>query len=544
MSSRSLLALLVPSALLWSALPACGEEAASNEGPTVIVAPGNNKGGSSAGGSSAGGSSTTGGQGGTAGFPAASGAGGSGAGAGGSGAGSGATGGAGGSDGGAGGNGAGDGGSAGDGGGGGTETSGAGGDAGQGGSGSALPCHPGFSFSPAKQKAGVPFQVTFTDPTPYPWISMEASGPGAPVVSDQVINGAGPYAWSYTVSGHQQGVLELRFYKDKPPGSPGVLVGTCQRQVQAGPGGQGGSGGSGAGSGGSAGTGGSGAGTGGSGPVGESCTTPIEMVSGPSGTYFVLDFNCPQLELVQSPIFGSPPSQTSYRSTLGKWLTDYNGAKDIAFAFNTNFSQTNADPITGAYVYNSTIYQTVYLTNCVEAGGCPTSCFLEGTRYSVGVGGDGKPFELAYNPPYTWAACQAMGCQGCKDLNWNTNMPIKWPVGTSNGIIPGGTRWLVSGFDIETGMESHNGKPDPFSEWLGNRNVMAKVNGKNKVVVGLLQGASRKPVKDFMTGTFGVGQIIVFDGGGSTKQYISYQGNSHDLDGSRAVPGILGFRVK
>jgi hypothetical protein len=93
-------------------------------------------------------------------------------------------------------------------------------------------------------------------------------------------------------------------------------------------------------------------------------------------------------------------------------------------------------------------------------------------------------------------------------------------------------------------MESHNGKPDPFSESLGNRNVMARVTGKNKVVVGLLQGASRKPVKDFMTSTFGVGQIIVFDGGGSTKQYIGYQGKTLNIDGSRAVPGILGFRVK
>jgi hypothetical protein len=73
---------------------------------------------------------------------------------------------------------------------------------------------------------------------------------------------------------------------------------------------------------------------------------------------------------------------------------------------------------------------------------------------------------------------------------------------------------------------------------------MAKVDGKNKMVVGLLQSAYRAPVKSYMTSTFGVGQIVVFDGGGSTKQYIDFQGKTLNIDGPRAVPGILGFKIK
>jgi hypothetical protein len=73
---------------------------------------------------------------------------------------------------------------------------------------------------------------------------------------------------------------------------------------------------------------------------------------------------------------------------------------------------------------------------------------------------------------------------------------------------------------------------------------MAKVSGKNKIVVGLLQGASRGAVKSYMTSTFGVGQITVFDGGGSTKQFIAYQGKTLNIDGTRPVPGILGFKIQ
>jgi hypothetical protein len=56
----------------------------------------------------------------------------------------------------------------------------------------------------------------------------------------------------------------------------------------------------------------------------EPCSTPITVIENPplirgSGWFFVLDFNCPQLEWFQSPVLGTPPNESSYRSTGAHW---------------------------------------------------------------------------------------------------------------------------------------------------------------------------------------------------------------------------------
>lgn len=130
--------------------------------------------------------------------------------------------------------------------------------AGAGGASQPLPCDKRFSFSKNPIKAGEPFQATVTDPQPFPWIELQVAGPGAPAVSDQVIAGQGPYQWTWTVKGHEAGVLALKFFRDKMPGTAGVVEATCQVQVQPGSGGQGGQGGGGQAGGGGQGAGGSG----------------------------------------------------------------------------------------------------------------------------------------------------------------------------------------------------------------------------------------------------------------------------------------------
>lgn len=140
------------------------------------------------------------------------------------------------------------GGSAGDGGAGGSGTGGVGGEP--------LSCDARFSFSPADVTAGVAFDVSFTDSPGYAHVDVEVSGPGAAVSTWQGMEGDGPYTWTWRVDGHGAGVLELRFMKDKEPGTAGTFVASCQVESRTGgTGGTGGAGGTG-GTGGGGGTGG------------------------------------------------------------------------------------------------------------------------------------------------------------------------------------------------------------------------------------------------------------------------------------------------
>lgn len=92
-------------------------------------------------------------------------------------------------------------------------------------------CDPRFSFSPSKPAAGEPFTASFTDEPGYVDVQLGVTGPGAPVSSWLGVVGEGPFTWSYDVEGHMAGLLELVFFKNKPPGSNGKKVGACSLQV-------------------------------------------------------------------------------------------------------------------------------------------------------------------------------------------------------------------------------------------------------------------------------------------------------------------------
>lgn len=92
----------------------------------------------------------------------------------------------------------------------------------------ALECDARFKFTPASPNASAPFVVKFTDQPAYAWVDLELSGPGAPSATWKGVSGDGPHTWSYQLTGHQPGVLELTFVKNKEPGTKGTTVGACE----------------------------------------------------------------------------------------------------------------------------------------------------------------------------------------------------------------------------------------------------------------------------------------------------------------------------
>jgi len=126
----------------------------------------------------------------------------------------------------------------------------------------ALDCDSRFGISENPASAGVPFDVTVTDNSPYAYVALEVTGPGAPATTWGGVSGSNPWSWKWSVSGHGAGVLSLTFKKDKDGANPGTTVATCQMH-SVGSGGSGGTGGGGTGGGGTGGGGTGGAGSGG-----------------------------------------------------------------------------------------------------------------------------------------------------------------------------------------------------------------------------------------------------------------------------------------
>ncbi len=94
-----------------------------------------------------------------------------------------------------------------------------------------LECDSRFKFSPKAPSASAPFIAKFIDEPGYVWVDLELAGPGAPTQSWQGVTGDGPHTWRYEVSGHQPGVLELTFIRDKEPGTAGKKVASCLLQI-------------------------------------------------------------------------------------------------------------------------------------------------------------------------------------------------------------------------------------------------------------------------------------------------------------------------
>lgn len=113
-----------------------------------------------------------------------------------------------------------------------TTTTGTGtGGAGTGGTGTGglppLPCDAGFAFDSNPITSPI-VTATYTNNTPYAYVDMEVTGPGAPASHWVGVVGNGPYTWTYTVDGYAPGDLTFTFVEGKNGGNPGNKVAQCQ----------------------------------------------------------------------------------------------------------------------------------------------------------------------------------------------------------------------------------------------------------------------------------------------------------------------------
>ena len=94
-----------------------------------------------------------------------------------------------------------------------------------------LPCDPKFDLiTPNPPTAGQPFTARFSDNVGHVYIGMGAvqiEGVGSPMAGNEVISGNNPYHWTYTITGHGAGIVELTFTSNM--GS--TVLGTCQLHV-------------------------------------------------------------------------------------------------------------------------------------------------------------------------------------------------------------------------------------------------------------------------------------------------------------------------
>jgi hypothetical protein len=157
-----------------------------------------------------------------------------------------------------------------------------------------LPCDARFKVTdPAT--VGVPFDVTVTDNSPYTYVDLEVTGPGSPASTWGGVAGASPWSWTWSVSGHGAGVLDLTFKKDKNGGA-GTTVASCQIHSLDGAGGTTSGGGGTSGAGGTGATGGTTSGPPpanryGMGLVNPGDTTDADLtakLAGPGGWYLVI----------------------------------------------------------------------------------------------------------------------------------------------------------------------------------------------------------------------------------------------------------------
>jgi len=93
-----------------------------------------------------------------------------------------------------------------------------------------LPCDKGFAFDANPISTPI-VTVTYTNSTPYAYVDMEVTGPGAPKSEWGGVVGNGPYTWSYSVNGYSPGTLTFTFVEGKNGGNPGNKVATCQAQA-------------------------------------------------------------------------------------------------------------------------------------------------------------------------------------------------------------------------------------------------------------------------------------------------------------------------
>ncbi|TKD11862.1 M23 family metallopeptidase [Polyangium fumosum] len=108
-----------------------------------------------------------------------------------------------------------------------TSSTGVGPGSGSGGSLPMLPCDAGFAFDSNPITSPI-LTVSYTNQTPYAYVNMKVTGPGAPASQWGGVGGSGPYTWTYTVYGYDPGVLTFTFVEGENGGNPGNPVAQCQ----------------------------------------------------------------------------------------------------------------------------------------------------------------------------------------------------------------------------------------------------------------------------------------------------------------------------
>jgi len=94
----------------------------------------------------------------------------------------------------------------------------------------ALECDARFSFDPPVWREGTPVLVSVTDTPGYTNVELRLAGPGAPSAAWVGVTGTGPYTWTWRVTGHAAGVLELAFHADPDA----VRLASCRVRVEPG----------------------------------------------------------------------------------------------------------------------------------------------------------------------------------------------------------------------------------------------------------------------------------------------------------------------
>jgi hypothetical protein len=78
-----------------------------------------------------------------------------------------------------------------------------------------LPCDERFTVVPDPAEDGGLVAVSVTDTTPYVYVDLVVSGDGSPVITWGDVTGEGPWTWSWSVSGHAVGQLDMVFTADE-----------------------------------------------------------------------------------------------------------------------------------------------------------------------------------------------------------------------------------------------------------------------------------------------------------------------------------------
>lgn len=96
-----------------------------------------------------------------------------------------------------------------------------------------LPCDDAFSLTPTNPTLDT-FSVAVTHDQPLTFIDLSADGPAPATIVHTDTTGSGPSTWTFTISGHAEGIYTLRFGSRDVATDPLTIHAECQVAVQEG----------------------------------------------------------------------------------------------------------------------------------------------------------------------------------------------------------------------------------------------------------------------------------------------------------------------